>query len=121
MKTFLGSVFISILFALPFSAEGTGTSIGAPTKLWMNVEPSSFYLEWKLSPQDSGNVTGYEIMRSTEYRGPYERIATVGKGISYYRDSSVKPQVIYFYKVRAIAGNSHSPFSNVTVGDLPPH
>ncbi len=142
MKTFIGALFLSILLPLlAFAAsgsslssektsekffnispgDGVSASLGAPSKLTMDVGPSLFYLDWKLSPQDPGAVTGYEIMRATDYRGPYQKIAAVSKGISHYEDLTVKPTVVYFYKVRAVAGEKYSPFSNVSVGDLPPY
>ncbi|HAM53286.1 MAG TPA: hypothetical protein DCP92_22280 [Nitrospiraceae bacterium] len=142
MKTLLCTILLSVLLPLRASsaaepsligenisgkflfiaaADQHGADPGAPTKLSLDIVPPKFYLEWKLSPQDPGTVTGYEIVRSKDYRGPYHKIATVNKGIRHYEDSSIRPQVIYFYKVRAIAGDSYSPYSNAAVGDLPPH
>jgi hypothetical protein len=142
MKTFLWAILLSLLlflraagameqaligetitgkFVRIAAADQHGVGPGAPTKLTLDVVSSKFYLEWKLSPQDPGTVTGYEIMRATDYRGPYHKIATVNKGIWRYEDSSVSPQVIYFYKVRAVAGDRYSPYSNVAVADLPRH
>ncbi|MGD0886025.1 MAG: fibronectin type III domain-containing protein [Thermodesulfovibrionales bacterium] len=94
---------------------------GKPTELTLDVAAGVLHLDWHLSPQDPGMVTGYEIVRATDYRGAYDRIGTVGKGISHYEDLSASPRVIYFYKVRAIAGDKYSPFSNVAVGDTPSH
>jgi hypothetical protein len=142
MKTLFCTVLLSLL--LPLKVAGTaelllsgddlsGKSLlvafadertagpGAPTKLTLDVVPPALYLEWKLSPQDPGMVTGYEIMRAMDYRGPYHKIATVNKGISHYEDASVSPKVIYFYKVRAVSEDSYSPYSNVAVGDVEPY
>lgn len=99
------------------SSDEARSAPEAPTKLALDMLPGGLHLAWVLSPQDPGVVTGYEIVRATDYRGIYKRVGVVGKGISHYDDLSVHPKGIYFYKVRAIAGDSYSPYSNVATGD----
>ena len=103
------------------SSEEARSAPEAPSNLTLDMVPGGLHLAWVLSRQDPGIVKGYEIVRATDYRGIYKRIGIVGKGISHYDDLSVNSEGIYFYKVRAIAGDSYSPFSNVATGDERPY
>lgn len=96
---------------------GSGTIAGAPAALRLRIVQNGFQLTWQLSPQDPGPVTGYEIVRSDRFSGPYDTVATVGKGISQYHDATALREIIYFYKIRAIVGKGYSPFSNTVSGE----
>lgn len=93
--------------------------VGAPTALHLRIVRDGFQLTWAISPQDPGTVTGYEIVRAAVFSGPYEPVGTVGKGVSTFIDRTAKPEVIYFYKVRAFAGARYSPFSREAAGEIP--
>ena len=118
---------IAVVFLLVFLCGYAGASgksdqeasmaPGAPSALRLMIVPNGFKLTWKLSPQDSGNVTGYEIARSNLASGPFIKVANVDKGISQYVDTSAKPENIYYYQLRAIAGNAYSPYSNTVTGE----
>ncbi len=99
--------------------EETSAQPQAPTGLRVRIVPEGFLLSWNPSPQDPGVVTGYEIVRASIFTGPYETVGTVGKGISSFVDKTAKPEFIYFYKVRAIAGDRYSPFSKEAAGEIP--
>ncbi|MDA8098036.1 MAG: fibronectin type III domain-containing protein [Nitrospiraceae bacterium] len=101
----------------PAAAEETGAVAGAPTGLHLRIVPNGFHLAWTLSPQDPGIVTGYEIVRADRFSGPYDSVATVGKGISQYVDETASQEIIYFYKVRAVAEKVFSPYSNTVTGE----
>lgn len=92
-------------------------TLGAPTALKLVIVPTGFKLTWKLSPQDPGIVTGYEIVRSDRASGPFDNVASVNKGVSEYIDTTASKEVIYYYKVRAKAGNMYSPDSNTVTGE----
>ncbi len=81
------------------------------------IVPNGFKLSWNPSPQDPEIVTGYEIVRSYLASGPFIKIATVDKGVSQYVDTTVSPENIYYYKVRAVAGTVYSPYSNTVTGE----
>lgn len=98
-------------------AEQARSMAQAPSGLHLKIVENGFQLTWALSPQDPGAVDGYEIVRSDRFSGPYERVATVGKGISQYHDPSAFKEIIYFFKVRAIVGKEFSPFSNTVTGE----
>jgi len=93
--------------------------LAAPTALKLVIVPSGFRLSWQPAPQETGRVTGYEIVRATIFSGPYEAVARVGKGVLSYTDTTAKPEHIYFYKVRALAGAEYSPFSGAATGEMP--
>ena len=102
------------------AGEEKGLSPEAPTGLRLVIEQGGFLLTWDLSPQDPGVVTGYEIVRAANIAGgPYEPLAIVGNGVNQYTDTSVSPENIYFYKVRAMAGETASLFSNTVSGEIP--
>ncbi len=101
----------------PAVAEEAGTIAAAPSGLHLKIVQNGFQLNWTLSPQDPGTVTGYEIVRSDRFSGPYDTVATVGKGTSQYIDTTALPEIIYYYKVRAVAGKGYSPFSNTVAGE----
>ncbi len=92
---------------------------GPPSDLVLDVLPGALFLRWKLSPDDPGTVSGYEILRATDYWGSYVSIAKLEKGVSHYEDKTVSPKTIYYYRIRAIADSRYSGYSNTAVGDVP--
>lgn len=98
-------------------AEQKSISLGAPTQLRLVIVPNGFKLSWKPSPQDQGIVTVYEIVRSDLASRPFIKIATGDKGVSQYVDTTASPEIIYYYKIRAVAGTVNSPYSNTVTGE----
>ena len=98
-------------------AEGKSITLGAPTALRLVIVPNGFKLSWNPSPQDPGVVTGYEIVRSDLASGPFIKVATVNNGVFQYIDTTASPEIIYYYKVRAVAGSSYSQYSNTVTGE----
>jgi hypothetical protein len=92
-------------------------TLGAPTALRLMIVPNGFKLSWHPSPDDPGVVTGYEIVRSDLASGPFTGVATVSKGVFQYIDTTASPEIIYYYKVRAVAGTVYSPYSNTVTGE----
>lgn len=132
----LGLLLLSGLFAACVGSKGvketaTAESVGrsadeqkrmppgAPAGLRLVAVSSGIRLAWRLSPQDPGSVTGYEIVRATIFSGPYEVLARVGKGVFTYTDTTAAAENIYFYKVRAMAGDLYSPFSKEAAAEMP--
>ncbi len=71
---------------------------------------NSVSLQWS---ELSGNVTGFQISRSTN-DASFVSIANVGKDVNIYKDnSSISPNTIYYYRVRAYNKNGNSAWSNV--------
>ncbi|MEK6742009.1 MAG: hypothetical protein AABZ15_00200 [Nitrospirota bacterium] len=64
----------------PAIAEEAGAIAGAPAALRLKIVRNGFQLSWTLSPHDPGTVTGYEIVRSDRFSGPYGPVAMVEKG-----------------------------------------
>lgn len=84
----------------------------APWQLTAKAEGESVKLNWLLSPQDAGCVTGYEVARATTAGGPYTALTTVTKSIESYTDDTVQSGNTYYYAVRAISAIANSPYSN---------
>ncbi len=95
----------------------TNNTPGAPTALRLVIVPNGFKLTWRLSPQDPGMVTGYEIARADRASGPFDNVAAVDKGVSEYIDITASKEIIYYYKVSAKAGNIYSAYSNTVTGE----
>lgn len=126
MRSVFGIVLIFVLaFAFSCASLATQTdaegqvvpSVSQPTALKAIIVPDGFRLTWNPSEQDSGVVTGYEILRSELASGPFVTIARVSKGVGEYTDTKASPEHVYYYKVRAIAGNAYSPYSNTVTGE----
>ena len=78
----------------------------------------SITVQWKASADDGrgkNNVTGYDILRSTDIAGEFKIVSTVTSGVFQYVDTSTEDKVDYYYKIRAKAGDFHadSPASEV--------
>ncbi len=101
------------------AGEVSSARLQAPTGLTLRIVPEGFLLSWSPSPQDPGVVTGYEIVRAAVFSGPYETVGTVSKGVFSFVDKTPRPEAIYFYKVRAIAGSRYSPYSREASGEMP--
>jgi len=94
-------------------------TLGPPSELKLVIQGKGFLLTWKASPDDPTTLTGYEIVRANVASGPFQAIATVGKGILKYYDGTAHPEVIYYYKVRALADKVYSGYSNTVTGERP--
>ena len=89
----------------------------APTSLKLVIVPDGFKLSWKPASEAAGVVTGYEIVRAEVASGPFTTVAKVDKGVAEYIDTTAAPEIIYYYKVRAVAGTTYSPYSNTVTGE----
>jgi hypothetical protein len=96
---------------VPRPAPEPLVAVAPPQALTVMPAPAGFYLVWQGGPQDQTSVTGYEIARATVADGPYTAVATVGKGVFLYHDSSAGGGTTYYYKVRAVAGKAYSHYT----------
>jgi len=99
------------------ATEQKNLTVGAPTALRLMIVPDGFKLSWKASPDDPGAVTGYEIVRADLASGPFVTVGTVAGGVFEYVDTSASKEIIYYYKIRAMAGSVYSPDSNTVTGE----
>ncbi len=77
-------------------------------------------LSWGLSPDDGGGaktVLSYHLYRNAT-GSPFTGapIATIAKGTSTYKDTTVALGSTYYYMIRAFDGSNESPDSNVVKG-----
>jgi beta propeller repeat protein len=61
----------------------------------------------------SNNETGFSIERRLGTTGVWAEVDTVGAGIRTYSDTSVDPNTLYNYRVRASASDAVSAYSNI--------
>jgi hypothetical protein len=119
-RILLSAAFMCLLASVSGYAGATGqksVAPGAPTALRLLIVPDGFKLSWQPSPEDPGVVTGYEIVRSDLASGPFRAVGKVAKGVFEYVDTTAPRENILYYKVRAVAGKSSSPFSNTVTGE----
>ena len=122
MKHHAGKVITILSFILLFAAaaHAAAAAPAAPEGLTVTIAgEKGFLLKWKASAADPGTVTGYEIVRANVASGPFKKVGKVKKGVFEYHDKAAKPEIIYFYKVRAVAGKSYSDYSQPAAGERP--
>ncbi|MFH1844060.1 MAG: fibronectin type III domain-containing protein, partial [bacterium] len=73
-----------------------------------NDNGNAIIITWEPSAQDqglTGPITGYEILRSPNQRGPFETVGRVRSGSRRYVDIDAGSGVPYYYKVLAVTGS----------------
>lgn len=80
--------------------------------------PASIELVWAISPEP--DFAGYEVYRSDQQEGMGQRLNSDLLPAPTFRDMTVAPGRLYFYRVRAVdrTGNE-SPFSTPVAGRVP--
>ena len=91
----------------------------APTNLTatLNTPPTSITLRWT---DNSTNETGFEVERSDNGGSTYALLATVGVNVTTYTDSSLGPDEVFLYRVRAVNSGGGSFYSNTARAGTPP-
>ena len=80
------------------------------------VDFSSIVLRWTDASNDE---TGFEIERSGPNDFNIKKSIKLNPNTTSYKDSDVKPNSIYQYRIRAIRGEYHSSYSNSVVANTP--
>ncbi|ADR20742.1 hypothetical protein MATR_16320 [Marivirga tractuosa] len=82
-----------------------------------NEDDGSVLIEWT---DNADNETGYTIERSDDDSSNFIELESVGAGVSSYVDNAVKPESIYFYRVKPFNDNCEGGYSEaVTIETLP--
>jgi hypothetical protein len=96
------------------SNEASATTmiyVAAPTTLIVKAASATqVNLTWI---DKSTNETGFSIERRLGTTGAWAEAGTVGAGIKAYADSSVDPNTLYNYRLRATAAGAVSAYSNI--------
>lgn len=98
-------------------AAEIGPVVRAPEALRLKIVQNGFQLDWTLSRDDPSSVTAYEIVRADRLSGPFDPVAMVEHGTSVYIDTTAMPEIICYFKVRALNGEIPSLFSNIVAGE----
>jgi hypothetical protein len=93
-------------------AQLPGDAPGVPTGLKAVISGKNARLTWKAPSEYPERVTGYEIVRASLASGPFGTVGKVGPDVHQFLDTGVRPEVIYFYKIRAVGKEEASPFSH---------
>jgi hypothetical protein len=114
------SIVVVMLLALfgPGQVWASADGPGVPVDLKAAVSGKGVRLIWKAPPENPELVTGYEIARASLASGPFKALATVGPDVQVFLDTGAKPEVIYFYKIRAVGKESDSPFSKLVSAEI---
>lgn len=86
-------------------------ALAAPAGLTVVRFRPDVVLEWS---HPSAGVTGYEIERNAG-GGPFARIGVAAPGARTFRDRTARVGLTYAYRVRAVAGETASPYSSEVV------
>ena len=90
----------------------------APVNLKASASDGRISLSWEKPTQDAGTVKSYEIYRSSDVCGPFNKIKKVKKGVLQYTDKRVKEGETYYYQVCAERGSGYSGYSNKAIGSI---
>jgi len=104
-------------YSSPFVMVTAGPP-AAPTGLTITmIAPSQVGITWT---DNSTNEDGFKVERRVE-TGFYSTVAVVGTNINEYVNSGLLASTTYYFRVRAYAGPTNSPYSNEeSVITLPP-
>ena len=104
-----------------YSNEAFATTLtvgpAAPTNLTAAAASStSVNLAWQ---DNSNDETGFKIERKTVPPNKWEEIATVGAGVTAYKNTGLTTNTLYYYRVRAYNASGNSSYSN-SADAIPP-
>ena len=92
-----------------FVTVNSPASIASPTNIIaQSTSESTINLFWT---DNATSETGYEIYRATASGGPYEFVTLTLKNKTFYADSSLLPNINYYYILRAISNEAVSEAS----------
>ena len=131
--TFVITVLMLLLPSFILAQEGTEEAefdilapvdtiaeILAPTEIKAFDTPNdageNITIEWKSPDDKEGIIVGFEVFRSEDKEGGFEKAGFVGKGTEEFKNR-VENRVTYYYKVRIrTEDGTFSPFSIVSEG-----
>jgi len=90
----------------------------APVNLKASASDGKITLSWGTPKQDENSVKAYEIYRSSDVCGPFNKIDKVKKDVLHYTDKKVNEGKTYYYQVCAERGSGYSGYSNKAIGSI---
>jgi len=94
-----------------------GSAVALRSFLHQDKRAHSVTLTWHAAANSPGSkIVSYNVYRSTSSGGPYAKVATSVRGLT-YKDELVNPGVTYFYTVRSVddSGRESPPSEEVKV------
>jgi hypothetical protein len=91
---------------------------GAPVALRASVSDKGTLLTWGLPTESPVLTIGYEIARASLASGPFKTLGSVSAEDRSFCDTGAKPEVIYFYKIRAIGKEGSSSYSKPASAEI---
>jgi hypothetical protein len=100
--------------ASPYSNEASATTADVPPAAPSNLATTAatstrINLTWV---DNSTNESGFLVERRDGPAGSYAQVATLGAGVTSYRDGGLTPSTLYTYRVRAYNAAGTSAYSN---------
>ncbi len=93
----------------------------APANLTAATADGQVFLSWDAPVEDTGSVTGYEILRGQGEDDPTTLVADTGIATTTYTDeTATQASTVYAYRVKAIRDGELSQASNEARVHLPP-
>ncbi len=81
--------------------------------------PSAVILTWS-KPDDRGSpITAYRIYRRTGTSGSFTLLATVGGNVNKFSDTTINPNLTYFYRVTAVNARGESAVCSEVTATCP--
>lgn len=92
---------------------------GPPMQVKVSILGDTVQIRWEPPDENPEVVTGYEIFRAHAPNGLYRKIVHVPRNVFSYKDDAIRPNVRYFYKVRAETDDFYSEYSNPVSAETP--
>ncbi|MYC31127.1 MAG: fibronectin type III domain-containing protein [Chloroflexi bacterium] len=107
----------------PASATTENGGSGKPSGLKGTVGTTWAELSWNAAPEGEPPITGYQVQRVEEegsgFHIPWKNAGTTGAGTLTFRDTGLKPDATYVYRIAARYRTGLGPWS--TQGPAPEH
>ncbi|UAY52677.1 fibronectin type III domain-containing protein [Ferruginibacter albus] len=110
----LNATGVTALYNQTYAAATTSALPSVPAAPTSLVAQATSTTKVSVSFTDNANnETGFEVYRSVTDTGNFKILTTLTAGSNGFTDSTVFPNAIYYYKVRAIGIGGSSAFSNI--------
>ena len=118
----IGAAFVAASLLIPWAVYAQSDST-APTNLTAEIVDGGVTLSWDAPAEDTGSITGYEVLRRRPRQGENTLLVYVADtrstSTSYTDAAANEPGELYVYGVKALRGGEKSGRSNDVNVDIP--